>query len=119
MTSPRLFRLIAATVAHAEDHRQPCPSLRDFVRDFRGLSSTVKAKEIAEMVGASGETLAEFHRRGEGQAARAPRCNAPICRRPVPPRDLGVIGKEHLLNMAVAYDADGNVLPVPPSRLRA
>jgi hypothetical protein len=64
----RLFRLIAATVAHAEDHRQPCPSLRDFVRDFRGLSSTVKAAEIAEAVSASAKRWPTFT-----GGARAPR----------------------------------------------
>lgn len=97
----RLFRLIAATVAYAEDHRQPCPSLRDFVRDFRGLSSTVKAAEIAELVGASGMSLADFHRRGEGGASRLLTAMRRLSR-PVPPRELGVIGKEHLLKMAVA-----------------
>jgi hypothetical protein len=95
----RLFRLIAATVAHAEDQRQPCPSLRDFVREFRGLSSTVKAAEIAEAVGASGSSLADFHRRGEGAATRLVFAMRQLSR-PVPPRDLGVIGKAHLLEMA-------------------
>ena len=97
--APRLFRLIAATVAHAEDHRQPCPSLRDFVREFRGLSSTLKAAEIAEAAGASGLSLADFHRRGESAAARLFSAMRQLSR-PVPPRDLGVIGKAHLLEMA-------------------
>jgi hypothetical protein len=97
---PRLFRLIAATVAHAEDHRLPCPSVRDFTREFRGLSSTVKAAEIAEALDASGQSLAALHRRGEAGAARL---LAEMRRRsrPVPPRDLGIIGKDHLQTLAV------------------
>ena len=102
---PRLFRLIAATVAHAEDHRLPGPSLRDFVREFRGLSSTVKAAEIASSIDASGSSLADFHRRGDGAAAQLLTAMRRLSR-PVPPRDLGIIGKAHLLEMAAAAGAD-------------
>ena len=104
--APRLFRLIAATVAHAEDTRQPCPSLRDFVRDFRGLSSTVKAAEIAANVGGSGMSLADFHRRGQSAAMLLLGAMRGLSR-PVPPRELGVIGKEHLVEMAVTTAAAG------------
>ena len=39
----RLRLLIASEIAHAEDSRKPSPSVREFVQQFRGLSSTVKA----------------------------------------------------------------------------
>ena len=98
--APRLGALIAANVADAEDRRQPCPTVRDLVREFRGLSSTVKAKEIGEAVGAAGETLADFHRRGEAATTRLLAAMRERSR-PVPPRELGIIGREHLLRLAV------------------
>ncbi len=38
----RLSRLMAAEVAHAEDHAQSCPTVREFICQFRGLSGTAK-----------------------------------------------------------------------------
>ena len=43
----RLSRLMAAEIAHAEDHRTACPSVRDFIGQFRGLSGTAKAERSA------------------------------------------------------------------------
>jgi DNA topoisomerase 6 subunit A-like protein/histidine kinase/DNA gyrase B/HSP90-like ATPase len=100
----RLFRLIAAEIAHAEDHGRPCPTVRDFVREFRGLSSTVKAKTICDSLGVSGETLAGFHSRGEAQTAGL-LAGMKRLSRPVNPRDLGVIGKDHLLGRFVSAGA--------------
>ena len=40
----RLKRLMAATIADAADRRVACPSVRDFIGQFRGLSGTAKAK---------------------------------------------------------------------------
>jgi hypothetical protein len=97
---PRLMGLVAANIADAEDRRQPCQTVRDFVREFRGLSSTVKAAEIGEAVGAVGETLAEFHKRGEAATAQLLAAMRERSR-PVPPRELGIIGKEHLQRLAV------------------
>jgi hypothetical protein len=39
-------RLMAAHIAHAQDHKRPCPTVREFVSEFRGLSGTAKAKAI-------------------------------------------------------------------------
>ena len=116
--APRLFRLMAATVAHAEDHRLPCPTVRDFIREFRGLSSTGKAAEIGETVGAAGESLADFHRRGEDGATRLLSAMR-LLSRPVPPRDLGMIGKAHLLEMAKAVEVDEESFQYRPAAFEA
>jgi hypothetical protein len=102
---PRLVRLIATNIAHAEDHGLSCPTVRDFVREFRGLSGTAKAKQICDAIDASGETLAAFHARGEGAAWRL-LSEMKHLSRPVQPRDLGVIGRFHLLANAAAVGCD-------------
>jgi hypothetical protein len=62
---PCLARLIAAHIAYAEDHEIPCPTVREFVAEFRGLSGTAKGKASCEAVPKRpGRTLAEFY--GEG-----------------------------------------------------
>ena len=43
-----LQRLIGAEVAYAEDHGLPQRPVRDFIADFRGLSSTAKTKAICD-----------------------------------------------------------------------
>ena len=93
----RLGRLMGAKIAHAEDHGLPCPTVREFVAEFRGLSATAKGKAICEAVGAGRMSLKEFY--GDGDSGRlsqlldAMRENS----RPIKPRDLGVIGRDHLL----------------------
>jgi DNA topoisomerase VI subunit B len=100
----RLFRLMAAEIAYAEDHGRPCPTVRDFVREFRGLSSTVKAKTICDSLGVSGETLPGFHSQGEAQTGRLLAVMKRLSR-PVNPRDLGIIGEDHLLGRFVSAGA--------------
>jgi hypothetical protein len=48
----QLGRLIGANIAHAEDNDTPCPTVLAFIREFRGLSSTKRAKSICDSVGA-------------------------------------------------------------------
>jgi DNA topoisomerase VI subunit B len=92
----RLGRLMAAHVAHAEDHSRPCPTVREFVSEFRGLSATAKGRAICDAVSASRISLSEFY--GDGENTRIAALLAEMCKasRPVKPRHLGVIGKEHL-----------------------
>jgi hypothetical protein len=72
----RLARLIAAHIAHAEDHDRPCPTVREFVSEFRGLSGTAKAKAICEAVGAPRKSLSEFYGDGTGENRGSPFRNA-------------------------------------------
>jgi DNA topoisomerase VI subunit B len=92
----RLGRLMAAHIAHAEDHEQSCPTVREFVSEFRGLSATAKGRQICEAIEASRLSLAEFY--SDGETARIAELLAEMRKasRPIKPRDLGAIGKEHL-----------------------
>jgi hypothetical protein len=92
----RLSRLMANVIAYHEDHSEPCPTVWAFVRQFRGLSATAKARHISEVAGASRLSLADFY--GDGDTARVGALLDEMRRqsRPVKPRDLGLIGEAHL-----------------------
>ena len=92
----RLGRLIAANIAHAEDRGVACRTVADFVREFRGLSATAKAKQITEAVDASRLSLADFYGDGDGARVGALLREMRQQSRPIKPRDLGLIGEAHL-----------------------
>jgi DNA topoisomerase VI subunit B len=104
--SERLSRLMAAEIAHAEDHGTQCPSVRDFIRQFDGLKGTAKAKDICTEIGVGERTsLRDFHARGGSVIARlllAMRARS----RPVRARDLGVIGRDHLMERMIEDGCD-------------
>ena len=94
-TPERLTRLMAGEIARAEDKRQPCPSVRDFVRQFAGLSSTVKASEISTALSVGDrETLADYYRRVPSPVALLAAMRE--ASRPIKPKALGVLGEDHL-----------------------
>ena len=92
----RLARLIANNIAYAQDHGIPCRTVADFVREFRGLSATAKAKAICRTAGALRMSLAHFY--GDGESGRVQVLLGAMQKqsRPIKPRDLGVIGEAHL-----------------------
>jgi hypothetical protein len=92
----RLARLIANNIAYAQDHGIQCRTVADFVREFRGLSGTAKAKAICEAVGASRLSLAKFYADGEGARVGALLSEMKKQSRAIKPRDLGIIGEAHL-----------------------
>jgi DNA topoisomerase VI subunit B len=98
-----LNRLMAAEIAHAIDRRIASPSVRDFIGQFRGLKGTQTAAAICEALGVAGrETLPDFFQR-----ANAPLKLLTAMRtwsRPVKPKDLGVIGSDHLMER---FEEDG------------
>jgi hypothetical protein len=100
----RLGRLIAAHIVHAEDHGQPCLTVREFVSEFRGLSGTAKPKAICDAVGASRVSLAQFY--GDGTGTHIAALLAQMCKhsRPIKPKELGAIGKEHFAAKFEALD---------------
>jgi hypothetical protein len=69
--------------------------MREFVSEFRGLRGTPKGRQICEAAAASRLSLAEFYgdgaRRLDGLLSEMRKRS-----RPVKPKDLGAIGKEHL-----------------------
>jgi DNA topoisomerase VI subunit B len=92
----RLERYLAAHVARDRDlgrHR----TVRDFVSEFRGLSSTAVRRKVLEEVGCSHQSLAEFfgvdrvNRKGIAKLLASLRKHS----KPVAPKHLGVIGAEH------------------------
>jgi histidine kinase/DNA gyrase B/HSP90-like ATPase len=104
---PRLGRLIAAHIAHAEDHGQACPTVREFVSEFRGLSGTAKGHQICDVLGASRLSLAEFYDDGAGDiGALLSEMRNGSCS--IKPKNLGAIGKDHLAakfkNLGVAHE---------------
>ena len=98
-----LQRLIGAEVAFAEDHGLPQRPVRDFIADFRGLSATAKTKAICDSLNLSRRSLADV--------AVDPTLLASLLTamkegsRAVKPKDLGVIGRYHLLKRFIAAGA--------------
>jgi hypothetical protein len=103
----RLERYLAAHVARDRDlgqHR----TVREFIREFRGLSGTAVQRKILTEVGCSHQSLAEFF--GVDQVNRAGIAKLLAAMRtfskPVKPKHLGIIGVEHLKQRFLA--AGGN-----------
>jgi DNA topoisomerase VI subunit B len=96
---PRLRRLMGAYIARDQDHGRQPRTVREFVSEFRGLSGSSKQKFVLEESGAARLSLPDFF----GDADRVN--NAGIVKlldamkrhsRPVNPKDLGFIGRDHL-----------------------
>jgi DNA topoisomerase VI subunit B len=100
----QLKALIAAKVAFAEDHRVPCQTVREFVREFDGLSSTAKTARISAELDASRMTLRDFLSSGRVRALLTAMRNKS---RVVKPVALGLIGEAHL---KTRFQNEGGVL---------
>jgi hypothetical protein len=97
-------RLIGAEVAFAEDHGFNPRPVREFVAEFRGLSGTAKTKAICDRLGLARRTLADLVKNTSLIARLL--VSMKEASRPVKPKDLGVIGRDHLLERFVAAGAD-------------
>jgi len=104
----RLQRYLAAHVARDRDlgqHR----TVREFLREFRGLSGSAVQRKVLEEVGCSHQSLAHFfgvekvNRKGIAKLLAAMRKYT----KPVAPKHLGIIGAEHFKQRFLA--AGGNV----------
>src|SRR5215475_123577 len=103
----RLQRYLAARVARDRDigrHR----TVRDFVAEFRGLSGTAIQRRILAEVGCSHQSLAQFFGVERVNRAGITRLLAAMQKhsKPVAPKHLGVIGKDHFRQRYLA--AGGN-----------
>lgn len=104
----RLQHYMAAHVARDRDLKRE-RSVRDFLPEFRGLSGTIVRRKILTEIGCSHQSLAQFfgvdqvNRKGIAKLLRA------MCKhsKPVQPKHLGVIGREHLKTRFLA--AGGNI----------
>jgi DNA topoisomerase VI subunit B len=100
----RLRRYMAAHIAH----RGGRMTVRAFVSEFDGMSSTAKQKKILDEIGASHVSLHEFFGLKKANTSNIAKLLAALKKhtKPVKPAALGVIGKEHLFAMMEASGGD-------------
>jgi DNA topoisomerase VI subunit B len=107
-TDDRILRLMGAYIARDQEKGREPRTVREFISEFRGLSGTAKQKLVLDEAGASRVTLPVWF--GEDEVSR-PRI-AKLLRamqahsRPVKPKDLGLIGEDHLRARFAAAGAD-------------
>jgi DNA topoisomerase VI subunit B len=104
----RLQRYLAAHVARDRDLGQR-RTVREFIAEFRGLSSTAVQRRILTEIGCSHQSLASFFGVERVNSAGIAKLLAAMKKmsKPVAPRLLGVIGAEHLKRRFLA--AGGNI----------
>jgi len=90
----RLKNLIAKTVASAIDNGEPCPTVRDFLKDFDSLSSTVKRSAICNALDMSRAPLSSLVG-GDNDTDNVRRLlqRMKLESRKIKPRNLGLIGE--------------------------
>jgi DNA topoisomerase VI subunit B len=103
-SAERLGALIAAYLADEQAGGKP-RTVREFIAEFRGLSSTTKQKVVAEAAGLSGARLhdlvagADLDLQAVGRLLRAMQ----EASRPVSPAALGELGAAHLTQYLTEY----------------
>ena len=105
----RLARQAAAHVARDQDRGQPVRTVRDFITEFRGLSGSAKQKQVLDDTGLARQPLsALFDAAGAVKETFIFSLLGAMQRhtRPVKPRDLGVIGGDHLADFCASVGAD-------------
>jgi DNA topoisomerase VI subunit B len=98
----RLERLIAAYVNHGGDR-----TVREFISEFRGLSATAKQAAVLEKVGLARAPLASLCADGFDKPKIAALLEAmQEASKPVKPKQLGVIGRDHLARLMAQHGAE-------------
>jgi DNA topoisomerase VI subunit B len=102
----RLRRYMAAHIAHRG--KMGRMTVREFVAEFDGMSSTARQKKILAKTGASHVSLPEFFGLKKVNAGNIAKLLAALKThtKPVKPAALGIIGKEHLFSMMEASGGD-------------
>jgi len=102
-TPETLRDLIAAYVAEERRCGERTKTVRSFVSEFRGLSSTIKQKEIS--AGYSGVYLQDMVKDDDIDPAFVEKLLADMKAASKPPKvsALGIIGKEHLTHWMLTY----------------
>jgi hypothetical protein len=100
---------MGAYIARDQEKRRPPRTVRDFISEFRGLSGTAKQKKVLDAVNASRVTLPGFF--GTEDKVNRPRIVKLLeamreHSRLVKPKDLGLIGEDHLRARFIATGAD-------------
>jgi hypothetical protein len=106
-TPQRLARYAAAHVARDQDHGRPPRTVREFISEFCGLSGTAKQKIVLEDSGLARQPLAALFDDGAVDERRVIALLDAMQQhsRPVKPRDLGVVGSDHLRLFCMAAGA--------------
>jgi DNA topoisomerase VI subunit B len=89
----RFRRYMAAHIANRGDI-----TVREFISEFGGMSSTAKQKQVLAETGASHRSLHDFFGLHKANTENIAKLLASLKKhtKPVPPADLGIIGKAHL-----------------------
>src|SRR5262249_42625247 len=97
-TEDRLTRLMGAFIARDQDFGREPRTVREFIAEFRGLSGTAKQKTVLDTIGASRVTLPAFFGTNGIDRRRIATLLTAMQEhtRPVKPKDLGIIGEDHL-----------------------
>ena len=90
--------MIAAEVNRAQRSGSPQRPVRKFVEDFRGLAGTQKRGRICGAINAWRESLDTYFAKGD-DAIRRLLVEMKAQSNPVKPRDLGLLGEEHVLEV--------------------
>ena len=101
--SPETLRDLIAAYVGRDQETGRARTVREFVSEFRGLSSTAKQKAVVN--GFSGVHLRELVEDGDIAMPRVENLLEAMkgASRPVPPAKLGVIGKEHLTRWMATF----------------
>jgi DNA topoisomerase VI subunit B len=94
----RLERYLAAHVSRDQDHGRE-RTVREFIAEFRGFSGSAKQKLVLDETGLTRSALASlFGSGGEPKTAQIEQLlrSLKTHSKPVKPKDLGLIGKDHL-----------------------
>jgi hypothetical protein len=83
-------------------------TVREFIGEFRGLSSTAKQKVVLEEIGASHVPLHDFFGRHKANGDNIAKLLVALQRhsKPVKPAQLGIIDKAHFYRMMEAVGGD-------------
>jgi DNA topoisomerase VI subunit B len=107
-TDERIIRLMGAYIARDQEKGREPRTVREFISEFRGLSGTAKQKLVLDEIDASRVTLrawfgeSEINRPRIAKLLRAMQAHS----RPVRPKDLGLIGEDHLRARFIADGVD-------------
>jgi DNA topoisomerase VI subunit B len=101
----RIERLIAAYVSH---DRGRARTVREFISEFRGLSATAKQAAVLDKIGLARAPLDSLCAGGDFNKAKIAALLAAMqaASKPVKPKLLGVIGKDHLARRMAAAGAE-------------
>ena len=99
----RFRRYMAAHIANRET-----VTVREFISEFRGMTGTAKQKEVLVETGASHVSLHKYFGRHKANTENIAKLLAALKRhtKPVPPANLGVIGRDHLYGLMERVGGD-------------